>query len=329
MSLIVLKAGVSDTFQDNGRYGYQHLGINPGGVMDIVAMQVANALVGNDLNETVLEMHFPAAEIMFESDVLIALSGADFAPVINDAPFEINQPLPVKHGSTVKFKSVRIGSRIYLAVKGGFLTDKWLSSGSTNLKVQMGGFSGRQLKKGDVIPFNSAFDSSNSFAKNDVVKLPWSANVKSFYHENTFRILPGEEFKLLDDISKPQLIQSAFTISNDSDRMGYRLNGASLKLSEPIELLSSAVSKGTIQLLHNGQLIVLMADHQTTGGYPRVGHIISADISSLAQKKPGEKICFEMTDINTAESLLQTQYKDLLQLQNACNFRLAEYLNSK
>ena len=328
MSLRIVKSGLLDTIQDGGRYGYQHLGINPGGAMDITAMKTANALVGNDAYEAVIEMHFPAAEIVFEETVLIALSGADFTATINGDTVPILHPVMVQKGCLLQFGKNKTGARVYLAVQGGYITKQWLLSSSTHQKVKAGGFEGRALQKNDVLQLKQ--NNSHRMITNDkpFVILGWMANVCDLYRENSFRFITGAEYYYLDELSKQQLETVFFTIHQQSDRMGYRLSGEPLALKNAKELISTAVTKGTIQLLPDGQLIILMADHQTTGGYPRVGHLISADFSSSAQMRAGEKFSLVKTDIATAEKLIFEQQRSLQQLQNACNFRLEEYFNN-
>ncbi|MDB5211228.1 MAG: biotin-dependent carboxyltransferase family protein [Sediminibacterium sp.] len=325
MSLHIIKHGLLDLVQDAGRYGYQHLGINPGGVMDSIAMHVANILVGNDPSEAVLEMHFPAAEIEFEETLLIALAGADLSASVDAKEIPVLTPVIIQKGSVLHFGRKQNGARIYLAACGGFAAEEWLGSFSTHTKVKAGGFEGRALQKNDRInlkekqqPVLSADQTAKIF--------PWRANVSDMYREHSFRFIPGNEYWSLDETSKHKLAKETFVISRENDRMGYRLGGVSLQMTATTELISTAVARGTMQLLPDGQLIILMADHQTTGGYPRVGHIITADISSLAQMQAGEKFSLEQVTLADAENLLLKQQMDLQQLQNACNFRLQEYL---
>lgn len=326
MSLRIIKAGISDAFYDQGRTGYQHLGINPGGVMDVVAMKVANSLVGNHWSEAVLEMHFPATQILFEEDVLVAFSGADFTASINKTTLPLNCPLMVRKGSELRFKKPMYGSRLYMAIRNGFETDSWLDSTSTNELVKAGGYKGRTLKTNDVVKVRKAHSYKPGFKNGNVVVLPFSASTNALYNKSPVRILPGLQYDLLTPASRLQLLNDAFNITNESNRMGYRLQARPLQLSQAISLISSAVTMGTIQLLPTGQLIILMADHQTTGGYPVIGHVISADLPTMSQYPPGKKISFQLTDLQSAEDLLYMQHLHLTQLQNACTFRLSELM---
>jgi antagonist of KipI len=326
MSLRLIKAGILDTIQDLGRFGYQHLGINPGGAMDRPAAQIANLLVGNDINEAVIELHFPAAEFFFEQPALIAVSGADFSVNLNAEEIPRLQPVLVSKYSILQFYGLRAGARAYLAIHGGLNISKWLNSYSTNIKAAMGGYKGRALQKGDEISISCANGLTQVLGKKEFHVFPWKASLVE-QHANEILVLPGNEWDELTGKSKQRLLEKPFVISNQSDRMGYRLQGKPLSMKTNEEMVSSAVCFGTVQLLPDGQLIVLMADHQTTGGYPRAMHVITAHHSRLAQMKAGDTLQFKMTDAATAGKLLKQQQQHLLQLQNACKFKLEEYLD--
>ena len=323
MSITILKPGLLTTIQDAGRFGYQHLGINPSGAMDLRAMQIANALVLNKGDEAVIEYFFPAPIIQFNQSTFIALSGADFSAEIGGIPIAINQPVFVPANSVLQFSAKKTKQVGYLSVQGGFELSEWLNSNSTNLKVGAGGHEGRSFRAGDIVQLN--INSLKSISSSTCSILPWKASVEDFYVDHALRFIPGNEFNLLDDESKKVFCSSSFKILQQSDRMGYRLNGPPLQLSEPKEMISAAVTRGTIQLLPTGQCIVLMADHQTTGGYPRIGHIIGADLSNLAQNGTNDQLYFTKTEIEVAEKLLHDQEQHLQQLTNACILQLDAY----
>ena len=327
MSISIIKPGLLSTIQDEGRYGFQHMGINPGGAMDLRALQAANALVLNKLNEAALEFYFPAPSILFNEAVFIALSGADFDASVNHTGIPINHPVYIPANSTLRFNGKKSGQVGYLAVQGGFELSDWLNSNSTNLKVGAGGFDGRALCANDEILLMGHSKFSNSGG--DCSVLPWKADTESFYTRNAIRFIPGNEFDLLNEESKKLFTSEPFSILPQSDRMGYRLNGPALQLNEPTEMISAAVTRGTIQLLPNGQCIVLMADHQTTGGYPKIGHVISADLPALAQKGAADALRFIATGLQAAENLLVLQEQHLQQLKNACILQLDAYHRHK
>jgi antagonist of KipI len=323
MNLRIIKAGILDSIQDNGRFGFQHLGVNPGGTMDKLSAQIGNILVGNSPNDAVIELHFPASEFFFEQSALIAITGADFMASINGEEVPCHQPIIVSKFSILQFYRMRSGARAYLSVRGGFDLPVWFNSYSTNLKAMAGGYKGRILQKDDEIGLQSGEALDSLLAKKEYHVLPWKADISwEDSHVTELLALPGNEWEQLTAPSKESLVQASFMITSHSDRMGYRLSGQLLCLQTKEELVSSAVSFGTVQLLPDGQLIVLMADHQTTGGYPRVAHVISAHHSRLAQLNPGERIQFRLCDHATAESLLAKQQQHVLQLEYACKFKL-------
>jgi antagonist of KipI len=329
MSIIICKQGLFDTIQDKGRYGYQHLGINPGGVMDTVAASVANMLVGNSMEEAVIELHFPAATITFEKPCVMALSGADFSPSVNGQTIPLNTTILVAASSQLSFPQYKKGARCYLAVHGGWDVKKWLNSYSTNTKVHVGGFNGRTLKNNDVLNFRSQqtlFDAS--LIQMLVITLIKIDATFLYSNGNTIRCIEGRQYAWLDDSSKKIFNTTSFKITTQSDRMGYRLAGEQLHIKEQKQLLSCAVTTGTIQLLPDGNLILLMADHQTTGGYPVIANVISADIPSLAQMQPGAFIQFSFISVEEAETIYLQQQQNLLQLGDACKLQLSNFFRT-
>ncbi len=323
MSIEIVKAGLFCTIQDGGRKGFQHLGINPSGAMDPVAMQVANLLIQNKPDEALIEFFYPAPAFQFKQAAFIALSGADFGATIDDTPVPIHQPIFVPANATLKFIKKTKGHIGYLAIQGGLALNEWLNSFSTNTRVIAGGFDGRNLMKGDLI----AFKTTTHFPKETegLQILPWIADTKGLYQVERIRYLPGREFSLLNQASQQFMTNAQFTVQADSDRMGYRLKGPLLRLKKTIELISSGVTNGTLQLLPSGQCIVLLADHQTTGGYPRIGHIIQADLPSLVQQAPGTIIQMVPVNMETAEKINKQQIQYLQQLKNACTLQLHAY----
>jgi antagonist of KipI len=316
MAIEIIKSGIADSLQDEGRFGNQHLGIQPTGCMDFVGATIANYLLGNFKSETVLECFFPAAQILFKQNACIAISGANFTPTLNNQTISINQPVTVKAGDVLQFTKKKNGTCCYIAFKDGLSVTPWLNSGSTNLVAGMGGFNGRLLQTGDIIPL------VNSTTKNEQA-INWQANANSFYNNHSIiRIIKGPEWDWLSEDAKNTITSAEFSIAPNSNRMAYTLTGHLLKQKQPSELVSTAVTKGTVQLLPNGTLMVLMADHQTTGGYPRVLQIIKAAIPSFVQQQANNKISFSVVDMQTAAALLLKQERDLLKLKNACMFKL-------
>ncbi len=366
MSISILRSGIMDSIQDNGRCGFGNLGINTNGAMDRYAMQVANFLVMNEADRAVLEIHFPGPQILFEQNALISITGADFSATLNGDEAPCWRPIAVRRNSVLQFIRNHSGARAYLAVHGGFSVPDWLGSSSTNLKARAGGFEGRKLEKGDEVRFGESNLYFPSLLKDEMISvLPWSVNSCSAYNkrnrivnpndpspvstqtedggelyklplheweryktENEFAFIPGREWDLLTADSKTKLLTKIFNIHSSSDRMGYYLNGPELLLKEEFQLVSSAVNFGTIQLLPNNQLIILMADHQTTGGYPRIGHLITVHLTQLAQLPAGEQMRFKIVDSATAEQLLVSQAHELMVIRNSCTEKLKAALCS-
>lgn len=321
MSMSIIKSGLYDTIQDLGRNGYSNNGVNPGGVMDHFAAKMANALVGNDETDAVLEIHFPGPQVLFEKDALISITGAGFHPTVNNEAIPCWQPVFLKKNTVLQFTAREWGARAYLAIHGGFCIQKWLNSYSTNMKAGMGGYKGRKLEKGDTLPFEKTFQHIHKYIKpaSNYKVLPWRPVIANVYDQPAkVHFMYGNEWNHLTCCARKAVEKNPFHISIMSDRMGYRLQGESLALTSSGEMISSAVSYGTMQLLPGGQLIVLMADHQTTGGYPKIGHVISAHLPKLAQLSAGDSIEFVPSEISRAEEMLFAQQKNLSIMRRAC-----------
>jgi antagonist of KipI len=322
MSLSVIKPGIWDTIQDNGRHGYGKWGINPSGSMDQYASQTANALVGNELTEGVIEIHFPSGRYLFQEEALISMCGADFLPAINGNPIPVWATVSVPKNSILSFGKNRWGTRCYLAIHGGFDLAGWLGSLSTNVKALAGGLNGGILKKDDLLVVRKGtYDPMK--LRGDRAVFPWQANSQPVYKESeTIFFLEGNEWPWLTRASQ-ELIQSAkMSIHSSSDRMASYLQHSPLEFVKREELLSSGVNFGTIQALPSGKLVVLMADHQTTGGYPRIGHIITAHLPKFSQLRPGQNFQFQRTSMEAAEKMLLSLQHDLQTLQKACREKL-------
>ncbi len=324
MSIQVLKAGLSDSIQDGGRYGYAKHGVNHSGAMDKTAMMAANALAGNELQTAVLEMYFPAATLLLEKDVLLAISGADFGATINCPdgsvlPLPINKTAWIKAGATLSFSQKNNGQYCYLAVRSGFKLTAWMGSYSTQFTIAKGGFEGRKLKKADRLAYNE--EAEINLGASTV--FPWLAPAHRWYAaSNDLGIITGPEWNWMEPLSQKHFLSHGFTLSAQSNRMGIRLEGLPLSKNDDTEMISSGTSFGSIQLLPSGQMIILAADHPTTGGYPRIANIISAHLPSLAQLPAGSTVHFVNTGMAEAEKMYCDQQKELAQLQMAVKLRL-------
>lgn len=333
MSLMMLKSGLLTTVQDTGRYGYQKDGIVVGGAMDTVALRIGNLLAGNPEKAAALEITLSGPRIQFTEDHLIALTGADLSATINGVPFKMWRPAFVKKGSILAFGTPEAGCRSYLTVSGGIEVPKILGSYATYVRAGFGGFKGRALKDGDVIPVTTCVSKYSDFRQHladsmhllEQVQVSWSIAPHLYPHyipAPAIKALKGPEYDLFTEESRTYLWENEFIISPQSDRMGYRLQGSSLNLKEPADMLSGAVTFGTIQVPPEGNPIVLMADHQTTGGYPRIAQVITADLPLLAQLVPGSRLRFEEVALEQAQRLYIHQEQLLEKVKQVVHFKM-------
>jgi len=274
-------------------------------------------------------LHFPGPQILFEQNALISITGADMQPTINGELVDCWRPLMVRKNSLLQFSKLSTGAWAYLAVHGGFEANEWLGSYSTNLKAGAGGWMGRQLQKGDELHFGEMQFYYPVLLSDEQswMGLPWRADISDTYHNNhEIFIVKGAEWNSLTSESQQKIRDNKFSILPSSDRMGYQFKGSPLEKNETNEMVSAAVNFGTIQLLLGGQLIVLMSDHQTTGGYPRIANVITAHLPKLAQLKTGDAVQFKLVDIATAELLFLAQQKHLQILHRSCHDQLKKYV---
>jgi antagonist of KipI len=310
----ILDPGLMTTVQDLGRFGYQKDGITPGGAMDPLALRVANILVGNEEREAGLEMTLKGPKIEFLHDSLIAICGADLSPRIADFRVPNWCAISVKEGSILTFGDNRWGCRAYLAVSGGIAVPEVMNSKGTYLRAAIGGIDGRPLKTGDDVPMGS--DRTATFQVRAGGPMPFALSERrmrpedalEFYErDRPLRVLRGPHWDLFDERDRGVFLHEMFEVSASSDRMGYRLSGPLLDSSKRDELISSAVLSGTVQVPPSGEPIVLMADRQTTGGYPMIGLVATADLPLVAQLRPGDEVRFEEVIIKWAQTALRSQ----------------------
>ncbi|MBP1933697.1 biotin-dependent carboxyltransferase family protein [Ammoniphilus resinae] len=327
MSLTILRPGLLTTVQDLGRYGYQRIGVMVSGAMDSFAHRMANLLVGNEQGEATLEITLIGPVIRFEKDALIAICGADFSPSMEGIPVPTWRPVWVRKGSILKFSPSEVGARAYLAIAGGYAIDPVMNSRSTFLRAGIGGFQGRALKAGDVLNFRSSSNWFDSGVQNDLpfTYSAWriSKNLLPLYRKNpTIRVMEGGEYEWFTREAQANFFSAPFTVSSQSDRMGYRLTGPKMAVHEQRELISEAVTMGTVQISSDGNPIVLMADRATTGGYPKLAHIATVDLPLLAQVRPGEQLWFYKITLQEAQRLWIRREREIQQLIQGINFYL-------
>ncbi|WP_026464426.1 biotin-dependent carboxyltransferase family protein [Adhaeribacter aquaticus] len=333
MGLKILHSGLLTTIQDTGRIGYQKEGILVSGAMDTFAIRVGNILVGNPENAAAIETTFLGPKIRFEEAGLIAITGADLSPTINGEQVKMWRPLLVSAGCTLEFGTPRSGSWSYIAVSGSFKIPQVLGSYATYLRADFGGFKGKPLHVGDIIPVHGPSEIGAKLSQ----KLKLSLGTKAWCGVNwtpdpallpvispdpTIKVLKGPEYEWFARPSAEKFWQEKFIVTSDSDRMGYQLRGPELSVTDKTEIISSAVSFGTIQVPPDGHPIVLLADHQTTGGYPRIGQVCSAHFSSFVQVPMGKKITFQEATLPEAQSLYYQQERNILHIKRALHLKI-------
>ena len=305
MSLSVVRPGMLSTFQDLGRQGWQHLGVPVAGAMDARAHRLANLLAGNLDDTATLEVTLTGPTLRFDSACCVALSGAGFSLTRNDQPAALNRPLVMRAGDVLAFGARVHGARAYLAVHGGFALEPQMGSTSTYLRGRLGGWQGRALQRGDRIGLRRPLDAA---ALEPLARALWGLHVYlpgaiAQAARRSVRIVRSEQWPDFSAESCAALITEPFRISPDSERMGYRLQGPALALAQPRQMISEATTFGTIQVPVGGQPIVLMADRQTTGGYPKIAYVASVDLPLLAQMAPGDIVRFELVSLEQAQQL--------------------------
>lgn len=331
----VQKPGMLTTIQDSGRHGFQKFGVIASGPMDTLAYRVANILVRNDENDAVLEITLTGPTLHFEEDMLLAICGGDLSPAIDGIPIRMWRPVFITKGSQLTFGQCKCGLRSYLAIAGGFNIPVVMNSKSTYLRAEIGGYKGRALRKGDCLTVGTSRRITNSFCRTldgeqttYLFKEPgWSVSsnlIPPYGKSRPIRVIKGPQFHLFSELSRRHLVNSKFEVTTQSDRMGYRLNGPKLSLKKEAELISEAVSFGTIQVPPDGNPIVLMADRQTTGGYPKIGQVATIDLPLLAQAKPGDMLEFTIVTLEEAQNLFMKKEREIQQLKKGISLIIKE-----
>jgi allophanate hydrolase len=305
----VLDPGLHTTVQDLGRIGYQALGVPVSGALDGFALRLGNALVGNSPEKAALEILYrgPALEVEADS-VRIAVAGIGAAMALEG---ERGQVMPAwQSASLVRGDVFRIvlgadSVCAYLVVEGGIAVPPVLGSVSTYLRAGLGGFEGRTLRRGDLVPIASGRASDR--AEQHLPPLPATA-------DRPIRVILGPQQEYFTEEAVAALLDAEFRVSTSADRMGMRLDGPRLHHRDGWDIVSDAIATGAIQVPGSGQPILLLADHQTTGGYPKIATVISADLSAVGRRRPGDKLRFEAVSVAEAEQLARDEEQRLTQL---------------
>ena len=306
----VIKPGMLTTIQDTGRWGYQAHGVPVAGPMDPVSHRVANALVGNARDAALLEITLVGPELEFEDERLVAVAGADFDLSLDGRPAPLNAPFTVAAGSRLRFGARGLGARAYLAVSGGIAVTPTLGSRSTHVVSAMGSLGGRALLAGDRLPLG------DPSLRQGAALAPQEAMAALPDGGATIRVLAGPQADRFTADALETLQSAPYTVAGNSDRMGFRLEGLALAFARGADIISDATPLGVLQVPASGQPILLMADRQTTGGYPKIATVIAADIAIAGQLAPSDAIMFRVCTARDAMKALIAQERALMALED-------------
>jgi antagonist of KipI len=295
-TLVVEKPGLLTTVQDLGRAGYGALGVSPSGAADSVAMRLGNLLVGNPAGAAVLEMTLLGGTFVFPEGAVIALAGADFGASLDGRAVGMWTPHVVEAGTKLALGATKNYARCYLAVAGAIRVAPFLGSAATHLMSGLGGFQGRALRKGDVLQLGRG-------KKHIAPKRVSEAVLLHLKPRKKLRVTDGPQSELFSEEVKQAFFGGTFRVSEESDRLGIRLDGPKIPVDGAGEMITEGVTLGAVQITPSGQPIVLGVEQQSTGGYPKIANVIGADLHRLGQLRPRDEIRFERTSLAVARSL--------------------------
>lgn len=312
----IARGGLLTTVQDGGRHGMQQHGIVTAGAMDQAAYRIANLLVGNTAGAAALEATMVGPTLEFQADALVALTGADMGATLDDRAVSLWRPFTARAGAVLVMGSVRSGCRSFIAVAGGIDVPLVLGSRSTDLIASIGGLDGRALRPSDMLRTGDPSDAARTIAVRlaatpEAARAAGRSLMPRYTRDPVVRVIAGPDHDRFSNRSRARLTGDAFEVTAQSNRMGIRLSGSALSLAGAYDLVSSPVATGTVQVPPSGEPIVLMSDHQTIGGYPRLAVAITVDLPLLAQAPPGASIRFRQVTVPEAQSLYLHRERDL------------------
>ena len=300
----VQEPGLFTTVQDLGREGFGPLGVSASGAADAISLRLGNRLVGNAEGSAGLEMTLLGGTFFFPEGALLALAGSDFGATLDGKPVELWSSFEAQAGQALRLGPTRSGARCYLCMAGGIDLKSFLGSASTHILSGLGGYQGRALRKGDTVKIGVASGATR--------KRRLSARAsKQLQPRKVLRVTPGPQSNWFPASLQGLFYQSSYRVAEESNRMGIRLEGAVIPAASGGEMISEGVALGAIQVPDGGQPIILFVEQQTTGGYPKIANIISADFHSLGQLRPRDEVRFERVDWETARSLLIEQEEQM------------------
>ena len=323
MGIRILKGGMLTTVQDLGRTGYQSQGFSVAGVMDVRSFKIANLLLDNPENEAVLEFTLIGPTLEFTSATIIAITGGDFQPMLNDEPAPMYTAIYVNKGDILKFGSAKTGSRGYIAFSSYLDIPVVMGSRCTNLKSKIGGFKGRKLQAGDYIGFRIKRRYLRFFLSRKLEQ-------EKFDEDSvTVRVVMGPQDSKFSKQGIETFLSSEYTVTSEFDRMGCRLDGAYIAPKESSDIISDGIAFGSIQVPAHGKPIILLADRQTTGGYAKIATVASVDIPKIVQRKTDHKIQFEAITVQEAQKLYLKEQKELDKMRKIIHTPCKEVLDCR
>jgi antagonist of KipI len=311
MTAIVQRAGFLTSVQDLGRTGYRQFGVSTSGALDPFALRVANLLVGNDEGAAGLEITLGGLQLRFNDKRMVAWCGGEFDARVESTSLPAGHAAFINPGEELKFSHPRTGCRCWLAISGGIDVPIVLGSRSTDLRANFGGLDGRALRDGDELALGK-YRRSETVGTERIsswsAPKPWSQPVSS---APVLRVVRGANWARFNASTLQRFTSESFAVSPDSNRMGARLTGPELRPTNHAELISEAVAPGTIQVPPSGQPILLLGDCQTIGGYPKIAHVITVDLSVTAQLRAGDHVRFPEVSLTDAHLLLLQREHEL------------------
>ena len=303
-----LRAGINTTFQDRGRFHMQHFGVTPGGCMDLDSFSIANALVGNSLNEGVLEFAYQGPLLkLIKGRTKIAMTGNVLFQIIKSnqetLAGECNRTYILEEGDQIDILATKQSAYGYMALEGGFDVKPFCKSVSILSRAQIGPNEGKKIKINDKINIRTNSQNKKNFSTKVINN-----------NQNLIRVLKGPQFDYFSKESQKDFFSKEYKISNLTDRMGMRLEGTIMKNVVSANIRSEGITKGAIQVPADGQPIILLTDYPTIGGYPKIANVTSVDYNLLIQKTPGAKIFFKLIELHEAEQLYKEHLNSILEI---------------
>ena len=323
MGFRVIKGGMLTTIQDFGRSGYQSQGFSVGGAMDVRSFKLANLLLDNPENEAALEITLIGPVLEFTADTIIAITGGDFSPKLNDEPCPMYTAVYVKKGDVLAFGSARTGTRCYVAFSGYLAVPVVMGSRCTSLKSGIGGFKGRRLEAGDYV---------GERIKRRYLPFFLSRKLKAPDYDSddgVLRVVMGPQDGAFSRQGIETFLNSEYTVTGDFDRMGCRLDGPIIAPKKTSDIITDGIALGAIQVPSAGKPIILLSDRQTTGGYAKIATVISVDIPRLVQKKTDQKIRFKAVTVQEAQALFLQEISELEHMRKEIHTPCREVLDCR